>query len=58
MKKLVLKQDGHATAPYKVISMENTAEWSVGERLNKKTVQEIVSRVYHSAREAVKVVIK
>ena len=43
-KKLVLTQDTHAAAPYKVVSMKNTIEWSIGERLRSDVVREIISR--------------
>lgn len=52
-KKLVLYQDTHAIAPYKVISMKNTIEWSVGKRLKADEVQNILGRTGMSAVEVI-----
>lgn len=44
MKKLVLKQDSHAAAPYKITQVENTTEYSIGQRLTKDQLNGIMSR--------------
>jgi len=44
MKKLILKQDGHATAPYKIIEIHNSISHDVGQRLTKDEVRVIVNQ--------------
>jgi hypothetical protein len=42
--KLILKQDNHATAPYKVIGIKGATnlKWDVGERLSREEVLNII----------------
>jgi|6_EtaG_2_1085325.scaffolds.fasta_scaffold00989_15 hypothetical protein len=57
--KLFLKEDSHASAPYKILKILNTVEWNVGERLTKDKVKAILKRrIGRNARPAVEVEIK
>ena len=44
MKKLILKQDGHATAPYKIVEIHNSISHDVGQRLTRDEVKVIVNQ--------------
>jgi hypothetical protein len=58
MRKLVLKQDRHATAPYIIVGMEDTVDWNVGSRLTKAEVEQIMASYPTTSKDGIKIVIK
>lgn len=53
--KLELKEKRNLTNPYWVTKVNNSIEWSIGESLSKKQVDEILSR---RGNQSVEVIIK
>ena len=58
MKKLILKEENRFRDPYRVVGMENTTKWDIGERLSKLEVEQIMANYPTTSKDGIKIVIK